>query len=72
MNRDVIYEVKNGTLQVNGEIVPLRKGILYTALARAGWSGYEGVVPAAIAERMLKLDRRISLVMLAKNIAAAL
>ena len=36
MNLDANYEVKGGTLFVNGESVPLRKGIIYTALARAG------------------------------------
>lgn len=72
MSRTAVYEVKNGALQVNGEIVPLRKGVLYTALVRAGWSGYEGIIPTPIAERMMQLDRRISLLLLSKKISAAL
>ena len=35
INEEATYEVKNGKLVVNGESIPLRKGIVYAALARA-------------------------------------
>ena len=62
------YEVKGGKLIVNGEAIPLRTGIVYVALARAGWKGYEGPLGNDLVDRMLKLDRRISLLALAREI----
>ena len=65
MNLDANYEVKGGTLFVNGESVPLRKGIIYTALARAGWNGVDGPVSRELFEKVVEADRRISIVALA-------
>ena len=61
MNEDATYEVLDGKLLVNGEAIPLRKGIVYAALARAGWSGHEGPLPLKLVTDMLRLDRRVSL-----------
>ena len=68
MNLDTTYEVKGGTLFVNGESVPLRKGIIYAALARAGWNGYEGPISRDFFEKVLNADRRISIFALAREI----
>jgi hypothetical protein len=65
LNEDARYEVKEGKLFVNGESVPLRKGIVYAALARAGWNGHEGPLPLKLVADMLRLDRRVSLMALA-------
>lgn len=54
-------EVKQGTLLVNREAVPLRKGIIYAALARAGWDGTEGPVGRDFFERLLRADPRLSI-----------
>ena len=64
-NEDAIYEVQDGKLYVNDELVPLRKGIVYAALARAGWNGHEGRLPLKLVADMLRLDRRVSLMALA-------
>lgn len=65
MNQDARYEVRDGKLFVNDESVPLRKGIVYAALARAGWNGHEGPLPLKLVADMLRLDRRVSLMALA-------
>jgi hypothetical protein len=64
INEDARYEVKDGKLFVNDEAVPLRKGIVYAALARAGWNGHEGPLPLKLVADMLQLDRRVSLMAL--------
>jgi hypothetical protein len=61
------YEVLDGKLYVNGEGVPLRKGIVYAALARAGWNGHEGPLPLKLVADMLRLDRRVSLMAFARE-----
>jgi hypothetical protein len=66
------YEVKDGKLLVNSESIPLRKGIVYAALARAGWNGYEGPLPQELVETMLRLDRRVSIMALAREAGASL
>jgi hypothetical protein len=65
------YEVLNGKLVVNGEAIPLRKGIVYAALARAGWNGHEGPLPLKLVADMLRLDRRVSLMALARETGSA-
>jgi hypothetical protein len=67
MNEDARYEVKDGILYVNGDAVPLRKGIVYAALARAGWNGHEGELPIRLVADMLRMDRRVSLMALARE-----
>ena len=71
MNEDARYEVKDGILYVEGDAIPLRKGIVYAALARAGWNGHEGVLPIRLVADMLRMDRRVSLLALAKEIEHA-
>ena len=68
MNPEARYEVKDGRLLVNSEAVPLRKGIIYAALARAGWNGYEGPISRDFFEKILTADRRISIFALAREI----
>lgn len=67
-NDDARYEVKDGILYVNGDAIPLRKGIVYAALARAGWNGHEGELPLKIVADMLRMDRRVSLLALAAEV----
>jgi hypothetical protein len=62
------YEVKGGKLLVNGEAIPLRMGVIYVALARAGWKGFEGPLSRELVDKVLALDRRISLLALAREI----
>ena len=64
-NTDARYEVLDGKLFVDGEPVPLRKGIVYAALARAGWNGHEGPLPLKLVTEMLSMDRRVSMMALA-------
>jgi len=65
VNEDARYEVKDGRLFVNDEAIPLRKGIVYAALARAGWNGHEGPLPLKLVTDMLSMDRRVSMMALA-------
>jgi hypothetical protein len=58
-------------LVVNGEAIPLRKGIVYAALARAGWNGHEGPLPLKLVADMLRLDRRVSLMAFARENGSA-
>ena len=67
INHEASYEVKDGQLLVNGEAIPLRKGIVYVALARAGWNGHEGPLPVRLVADMLRMDRRVSLLALARE-----
>ena len=67
INHEASYEVKDGRLLVNGEAIPLRKGIVYVALARAGWNGHEGPLPVRLVADMLRMDRRVSLLALARE-----
>lgn len=71
MKTDVRYEVKEGKLLINGEILPLRKGIVYVALARAGWNGDEGPVSREFFEKVLDADRRLSIYALGRELEAS-
>jgi hypothetical protein len=71
MTTNARYEVKGGRLLVNGEGVPLRMGVVDAALARAGRKGYEGPLSGDLALKVLHLDRRVSLLALAREIEAA-
>ena len=71
MNHEAEYEVKDGVLYVDGDAIPLRKGIVYAALARAGWNGHEGRLPLKLVADMLRMDRRVSLLALAREIEPA-
>jgi hypothetical protein len=63
--------VRDGKLLVNSEPIPLRKGIVYVALARAGWNGHEGLLTTDVVESMLRLDQRVSLMALAREVQSA-
>ena len=65
---DARYEVKDGRLLVNSEAVPLRKGIVYAALARAGWDGHDGLVSRELFDKVLDADRRISIFALGREL----
>jgi hypothetical protein len=65
---DARYEVKEGRLFVNSEAVPLRKGVVYVALARAGWNGREGPVTRELFDKILEADRRISIFALGREL----
>jgi len=71
MNEDASYEVRDGKLLVNGEAIPLRKGIVYASLARAGWNGHEGPLPIRLVADMLRMDRRVSILALAREVGPA-
>jgi hypothetical protein len=71
ISQNAEYEVKEGNLFVNHERIPLRKGIVYAALARAGWRGYEGRLTADLVENMLRLDQRVSVIALAREAQSA-
>ena len=71
INPNATYDVKEGKLLVNHEAIPLRKGIVYVALARAGWTGHEGLLTPEVVESMLRLDRRVSLMALAREAQSA-
>jgi hypothetical protein len=71
VNSNARYEVRDGKLFVNSEPIPLRKGIVYVALARAGWNGHEGLLTTDVVESMLRLDQRVSLMALAREVQSA-
>jgi len=71
VNPNARYEVRDGKLLVNSEPIPLRKGIVYVALARAGWNGHEGLLTTDVVESMLRLDQRVSLMALAREVQSA-
>jgi hypothetical protein len=71
INPNASYEVRDGKLIVNQEPIPLRKGIVYAVLARAGWNGHEGPLSPALVESMLRLDRRVSMMALAREAQSA-
>jgi len=61
MNPDAGVEVRDGRLWVDRDPVPLRRGLVTAALARAGWHGEEGPVNGEFFEKLLVADRRISI-----------
>jgi hypothetical protein len=65
------YEVKSGKLLVNGEAIPLRKGVVGVALARAGWKGLDGPLSRELVDQVLRLDQRISVLALAREIGTS-
>jgi hypothetical protein len=53
-------EVRNGLLKLNGQTLPLRKGIILLALARAGWAGGEGDLSGDLFRGLLRADPRVA------------
>jgi len=60
MERAPQYEILNGTLQRDGHPVPVPKGLLYLALARAGWRGDDGPLTIDFVRRLRGLDPRLA------------
>ena len=48
------FEVETGVLRHNGLPVLLPKGLIYRALAQAGWRGTDGLLTADVARRLLE------------------
>jgi hypothetical protein len=53
-----------GGLHRGGLAVPIPKGHLYLALARAGWRGEDGPLSVDLIRRLRLLDRRLSVLYL--------
>jgi hypothetical protein len=54
------YEIIRGGLRQDGRIIDIPKGLLYLALARAGWRGEDGPLSLDMIRRLRLLDRRLS------------
>jgi hypothetical protein len=54
------YEIVRGGLRRDGDPVPIPKGLLYLALARAGWKGEDGPLTADFVRRLRGLDPRLA------------
>jgi hypothetical protein len=54
-----VYEVKEGLLFVNGNLLPLGRGLITVVLLRAGWKGAQGILPLDLARKALALDPRV-------------
>jgi hypothetical protein len=58
------YEIIRGGLYQGSRPVPIPKGHLYLALARAGWRGEDGPLSLDMIRRLRLLDRRLSVLYL--------
>lgn len=56
----MMNEVRQGELRINGLPLPLRKGIILLALAKAGWTGTDGVLTDDLMRRLFLADPRIA------------
>jgi hypothetical protein len=65
------YEMIRGGLHRAGRAVPIPKGHLYLALARAGWRGEDGPLSLDLIRRLRLLDRRLSALYLPPDHEAA-
>jgi hypothetical protein len=65
MEQVMTYEVNRGELKVNGAAIPLRRGLILLALARAGWRGADGILTEEFARRLVMADPRIGIAGLA-------
>lgn len=61
MNSNDPVEVKDGRILVDHHPLPLRKGLVTAALARAGWKGGDGPIGEELFRRLLAVDRRIGI-----------
>ena len=48
------FEVANGSLRRNGLPVLLPKGLVFRALAQAGWRGTDGKLPEDVARHLIE------------------
>ena len=71
MDREPRYEIVNGVLRRNGHPIPVPKGLLYLALARAGWKGEDGLLSAEFVRRLRALDPRLAHLYLPLDLDAA-
>ena len=60
MDRAPRYEIVNGGLRRDGHPILVPKGLLYLALARAGWKGEDGPLSADFVRRLRGLDPRLA------------
>jgi hypothetical protein len=58
------YEILRGGLHRDGRDLEVPKGLLYLALARAGWKGEDGPLSIAMIGRLRLMDRRLSVLYL--------
>ena len=58
------FEILRGGLYRNGCPLDVPKGLLYLALARAGWKGEDGPLSLELVRRLRLLDRRLSVLYL--------
>jgi hypothetical protein len=54
------YEIIRGGLHQDGRSLEVPRGLLYLALARAGWRGEDGPLSLEMIRRLRLLDRRLS------------
>jgi hypothetical protein len=52
-------EVTQGRLKINGVLIPLGRGLIFRALAKAGWTGLEGALSEELTKNLLRADPRI-------------
>ena len=71
MDRAPRYEIVNGVLHRDGRPIPVPKGLLYLALARAGWKGEDGPLSADFVRRLRGLDPRLAHLYLPLDLDAA-
>jgi len=55
----MMVEVHRGQLTVKGVVVPLRKGLILLALAKAGWRGTDGTLTEDFVRVLFRADPRI-------------
>jgi hypothetical protein len=61
--RRTAYEIREGRLLIDGRPLPLGKGLILLALAKAGWNGAEGPLDAGLAQRALSADPRLGMLL---------
>ena len=54
------YAIVRGALRRDGDPVPVPKGMLYLAMARAGWRGDDGPLTVEFVQRLRLLDPRLA------------
>jgi hypothetical protein len=52
-------EVTQGRLKVNGVPIPLGRGLVFLALAKAGWTGADGMLSEDLTRKLLRAEPRI-------------
>jgi len=52
-------EVTQGRLKWNGLPIPLGRGLVFLALAKAGWTGADGALSEELTRKLLRAEPRI-------------